>query len=203
MHTSVLESFRLDGRVALVTGGARGLGRTMATALAEAGADIALAGRSVESCLEAADGIAKATGRRAVAFAADVTKLADIERLKAEVDTALGKIDILVNNAGVNIRGPINQLTEADWDTVIDTNLKGPFLCARTVGPAMVKRGWGRVVSLASVLGKIALPGRAPYASSKAGVINLTRVLALEWAGTGVAAKAICRGDFATELNRL
>ncbi len=201
-HTNVLDGFRLDGKIALVTGGARGLGRTMATALAEAGADIALSGRSAESCREAAEGIAAATGRRARGFAADVTSLADVERLATEVEAALGPVDILVNNAGINIRGPIQQLTEADWDAVIDTNLKGPFLCARTFGPRMVTRGWGRVINLGSVLGVIALPGRAPYASSKAGIINLTRVLALEWAGTGVTANAICPGAFATEMNR-
>jgi NAD(P)-dependent dehydrogenase (short-subunit alcohol dehydrogenase family) len=201
-HKNVLESFRLDGKIALVTGGARGLGRTMATALAEAGADIALSGRSVEACREAAEGINAATGRRARGFAADVTKLADVERLATEVEAELGPVDILVNNAGINIRGPIQQLSEADWDAVIDTNLKGPFLCARTFGPRMVTRGWGRVVNLGSVLGVIALPGRAPYASSKAGIINLTRVLALEWAGTGVTANAICPGAFATEMNR-
>ncbi len=201
-HTNVLDGFRLDGKIALVTGGARGLGKTMATALAEAGADIALSGRSVESCREAAESIAAATGRRARGFAADVTSLADVERLATEVEAALGPVDILVNNAGINIRGPIQQLTEADWDAVIDTNLKGPFLCARTFGPRMVTRGWGRVINLGSVLGVIALPGRAPYASSKAGIINLTRVLALEWAGTGVTANAICPGAFATEMNR-
>ncbi len=201
-HKNVLDGFRLDGRIALVTGGARGLGRTMATALAEAGADIALSGRSVEACREAAEGIAAATGRRARGFAADVTKLADVERLATEVEAELGPVDILVNNAGINIRGPIQQLSEADWDAVIDTNLKGPFLCARAFGPRMVTRGWGRVVNLGSVLGVIALPGRAPYASSKAGVINLTRVLALEWAGTGVTANAICPGAFATDMNR-
>ena len=201
-HKNVLESFRLDGKIALVTGGARGLGRTMATALAEAGADIALSGRSVEACREAAEGITAATGRRARGFAADVTKLADVERLATEVEAELGPVDILVNNAGINIRGPLQQLTEADWDAVIDTNLKGPFLCARTFGPRMVTRGWGRVINLGSVLGVIALPGRAPYASSKAGIINLTRVLALEWAGTGVTANAICPGAFATEMNR-
>ncbi len=92
-------------------------------------------------------------------------------------------------------------MSEADWDSVIDTNLKGPFLCARAIGPGMVKRGWGRVVNLGSILGAVALGGRAPYASSKAGVINLTRVLALEWAGTGVTANAICPGPFATEMN--
>src|SRR6476661_3059824 len=201
-HRNVLESFRLDGRIALVTGGARGLGLAMATALAEAGADIALSGRSVEACRSAAEGITAATGRRARGFEADVTRLADVERLATDVEAELGPVDILVNNAGINIRGPIQQLTEADWDAVIDTNLKGPFLCARAFGPRMVSRGWGRVINLGSVMGVIALPGRAPYASSKAGIINLTRVLALEWAGTGVTANAICPGAFATEMNR-
>jgi NAD(P)-dependent dehydrogenase (short-subunit alcohol dehydrogenase family) len=200
-HIPVLDSFRLDGKVALVTGGARGLGLTMATALAEAGADVALSGRSLGSAEEAAAALAKATGRRAKAFAANVTSAADVERLAASVEAALGPIDILINNAGVNIRGTVDQLTEADWDSVIDTNLKGPFLCARAIGPGMVKRGWGRVVNLGSILGVVALGGRAPYASSKAGVINLTRVLALEWAGTGVTSNAICPGPFATEMN--
>jgi NAD(P)-dependent dehydrogenase (short-subunit alcohol dehydrogenase family) len=200
-HTPVLDSFRLDGKVALITGGARGLGLTMATALAEAGADVALSGRSIGPGEEAAAGITKGTGRRARAFAADVTSAADVERLAASVESALGPIDILINNAGVNIRGTVDQLSEADWDSVIDTNLKGPFLCARAIGPGMVKRGWGRVVNLGSILGAVALGGRAPYASSKAGVINLTRVLALEWAGTGVTANAICPGPFATEMN--
>ena len=199
---SVLDRFRLDGKIALITGGARGLGRTMAVALAQAGASIALAGRSKDACQNAADEVASATGRTVGAFAADVTKIADIEALATDVERELGPVDILVNNAGINIRGPIQQLTEADWDAVIDTNLKGPFLCARAFGPRMVSRGWGRVINLGSVLGVIALPGRAPYASSKAGIINLTRVLALEWAGTGVTANAICPGAFATEMNR-
>jgi NAD(P)-dependent dehydrogenase (short-subunit alcohol dehydrogenase family) len=202
MTRNVLDRFRLDGKVALITGGARGLGRTMAGALAEAGADIALAGRSKDTCQQAAAAIASATGRKVVSFAADVTKIDQVEQLANDVERELGKVDILVNNAGINIRGPIQQLTEADWDTVIDTNLKGPFLCARAIGPRMVSRGWGRVINLGSVLGVIALPGRAPYASSKAGIINLTRVLALEWAGTGVTANAICPGAFATEMNR-
>jgi NAD(P)-dependent dehydrogenase (short-subunit alcohol dehydrogenase family) len=199
---SVLDSFRLDGKVALVTGGARGLGLTMATALAEAGADIALAGRSLETCEEAAAATASATGRKVRGFAADVTRLDDVERLQSSVEAELGPIDILVNNAGVNIRGSVEQLSEADWDTVVDTNLKGPFLCARGVGTGMVRRGWGRVINLGSIMGVVALAGRAPYASSKAGVINLTRVLALEWAGTGVTANVICPGAFATEMNR-
>ena len=197
-----MDRFRLDGKVALVTGGARGLGKTMATALAQAGADIALSGRSQDACRQAAAEITGATGRRVGAFSADVTKIGDVEQLANDIDGEFGHVDILVNNAGINIRGPIQQLTEADWDAVVDTNLKGPFLCARAFGPRMVRRGWGRVVNLGSVLGVIGLPGRAPYASSKAGIINLTRVLALEWAGTGVTANALCPGAFGTEMNR-
>src|SRR3989337_2268198 len=143
-HKNVLESFRIEGKIALVTGGARGLGLTMATALAEAGADIPPSGRPVGACREAAEGLTAATGRRARGFAADVTKLDDVERLKTEVEAELGPVDILVNNAGINIRGPIQQLSEPDWDAVIDTNLKGPFLCARAFGPPMVKRRGGR-----------------------------------------------------------
>ncbi len=199
---NVLDSFRIDGKVALITGGARGLGKTMATALAQAGAAVALAGRTLASCEETASAIAKETGRDAKAFAADVTMAGDVDRLVAAVEAELGPIDILVNNAGTNIRGPVEQFSEADWDTVVDTNLKGPFLCARAIGPRMVRRGWGRVINMASVLGVIALPGRAPYCSSKGGIISLTRVLALEWAGTGVTANAICPGAFGTELNR-
>jgi NAD(P)-dependent dehydrogenase (short-subunit alcohol dehydrogenase family) len=174
----------------------------MALALAEAGADIALVGRTLEACQATAAEIAAETGRAVRAFAGDVAIAADVTRLAAEVTAACGSIDILINNAGTNIRGAIGQLSEADWDTVVDTNLKGPFLCARAIGPQMVARGWGRVINMGSIMSVIALPGRAPYASSKAGIVGLTRVLALEWAGSGVTCNAICPGPFATEMNR-
>jgi len=199
---TVLDQFRLTGRRALVTGGGRGLGRVIAQALAEAGADVAVAGRTLDVCQDAAREIAAATGRCTLALTADVALAADVERLVREVQDGLGPIDILVNNAGLNIRGPVEELGESDWDAVVGTNLKAPYLCARAVGPGMCERGWGRVINLGSILSVIGIAGRVPYASSKAGVLGLTRVLALEWAKRGVTVNAICPGPFATDMNR-
>jgi NAD(P)-dependent dehydrogenase (short-subunit alcohol dehydrogenase family) len=200
---SVLDAFRLDGRRALVTGGAKGLGRVIAGALAEAGADVAVNSRTATQCREAADAIASETGRRTAAVAADVTQAEAIAPMVRDAEEALGgPIDILVNNAGVNVRGAAHELAEADWDAVIAVNLKAPFLCARHLGPQMCARGWGRVLNLGSILSVIALPGRAPYASAKAGLLNLTRVLALEWATEGVTVNALCPGPFATDMNK-
>jgi NAD(P)-dependent dehydrogenase (short-subunit alcohol dehydrogenase family) len=174
----------------------------MAGALAEAGADVAVASRTLAECRSAAEEIAANTGRRVEAFKADVTRSDDVERLRDEIMTSFGPIDILINNAGINVRGAATELAEDDWDAVIAINLKAPFLCARAFAPEMCRRGWGRVINLGSILSVIGIPGRAPYASAKAGLVNLTRVLALEWATQGVTVNAICPGPFATDMNK-
>jgi NAD(P)-dependent dehydrogenase (short-subunit alcohol dehydrogenase family) len=201
-NPDVLDLFRLEGRRALVTGGTKGLGIVIATALAQAGADVVVASRNPAECRGAAEMIASQTGRKTAGVVADVTQSDQVDRLLAEARAAVGPIDILVNNSGINVRGPAELLDEADWDAVIDVNLKAPFLLARRLGPEMAQRGWGRVINMGSILSVIALPGRAPYASAKAGLLNLTRVLALEWARTGVTVNALCPGPFATDMNK-
>jgi NAD(P)-dependent dehydrogenase (short-subunit alcohol dehydrogenase family) len=201
MKADVLDAFRLNGKVSLVTGGARGLGISMAGALASAGATVALTARKLDHARAAADTISKDTGQTTLGLALEVTSRAAVEKAVAEVVDAHGRIDILVNNAGINIRGPIEELSEDDWDAVIDTNLKGPWLCCRAVAPIMKRQKWGRVINVSSMLGEISLPGRSPYASSKGGLTLMTKTLALEWARDGINVNALCPGPFATEIN--
>jgi NAD(P)-dependent dehydrogenase (short-subunit alcohol dehydrogenase family) len=118
-----------------------------------------------------------------------------------DVVKEFGRIDILVNNAGINMRKPIEEFDEASWDSVQDTNLKAPFLCARAVAPVMKAQRYGRVINLASMMGMVALPERGAYSSSKGGLIQLTKVLALEWASYNITVNALCPGPFATDLN--
>src|SRR5438105_11917958 len=193
--------FKLDGRVALITGGNRGLGFAMAKALAEAGADVVLTSRKSEKAQESAAAIAAATGRRALGLTVDVTDAQQVEAMVQSSIQAFGRIDILVNNAGVNIRKPIEEFDEASWNLVQNTNLKAPFLCSRAVARHMKEQRSGRVINVASMLGLVALPERGAYSSSKGGLIQLTKVLALEWASYNITVNALCPGPFATELN--
>ena len=200
-NKNILELFKLDGRKALITGGAKGLGRIMAQAFAEAGADVAIASRTLSECQATAEALQTLTGRKIFAAALDVTNESEIRALKEILDENFGAIDILVNNAGINIRGNIEDLSLADFEAVMGTNVTGSFLCAKVFGPAMSQRNWGRMINLGSILSVISMAGRTPYASSKAAVLGLTRTLAMEWATKGVTVNAICPGPFATDMN--
>ncbi len=193
------ELFDLSGRVALVTGASKGLGKAVALALAGAGADVALYARSRED-LQAVKDSVEVLGRRAEIFCVDVLDQRVIgDNVNATVE-ALGHIDILVNNAGVNVRKPVLELSPEEWDLVIDTNLKGYFLMAQAVVPDMLARGHGKVINMASILGTVALPSQVAYASSKGGVVQMTKVMALEWAKHGVQVNAIGPTYFETPL---
>ena len=187
------------GRVALVTGGGRGIGRAIALALARAGADVAVAARSVPE-IEAVAAEVAALGRRTLFLPLDVSDRPSLARAPRLVADALGPVDILVNNAGIHDAAPVQALEDAIWDAVIAVNLTAPVLLTRACLPAMYERGFGRVVNVASVAGKIGLKYGAAYSASKHGLVGFTRSLALEGARKGVTANAICPSWTETQM---
>jgi NAD(P)-dependent dehydrogenase (short-subunit alcohol dehydrogenase family) len=195
------DMFKLDGRVALVTGGNRGLGFVMAQALAEAGADVVITSRDQQKAEQSARTLAETTGRRALGLPVDVTSPPQVEQMMQTIVNTFGRLDILVNNAGINIRKPASEFDDASWHLIQETNLTAPFLCARAAARYMKEQGYGRIINLASMLGMVGLAERSAYCASKGGVIQLTKVLALEWAKYNIIVNALCPGPFATELN--
>ena len=195
------DSFSLTGRVALVTGGSRGLGRAMARALAGAGADLVLVARNAEALEQAAGEIRRETGRRCLPVVADVTCEDTIETMTDRAVEAFGRIDVLINNAGINIRNPVLDQTGREFRQVMDVNLVGAFLVARSVGRWMVRQRSGSVINVSSMLGLVGLAGRPAYTATKGALLQLTRTMALEWAPFGVRVNALCPGPFVTEIN--
>ncbi|MEW1859919.1 MULTISPECIES: glucose 1-dehydrogenase [unclassified Streptomyces] len=199
---SVLDRFRLDGKVAVVTGGNRGIGKAIATALAEAGASVAIASRDEDRNREAVADLAK-VGGAVISTRTDVTSRADLEAMRETVTGQLGPIDILVNNAGVGIHGESLSIDDEDWDRVMATNLDAVWKASQVVGASMVERGTGSIVNVGSMSGMIINRPQwhAPYAVSKAGVHHMTRSLAAEWAPRSVRVNAIAPGYTKTEIS--
>jgi len=194
--------FSLEGKVAIVTGGGTGIGRGIALEFAKAGADVVVGSRKLANLEKVAEEV-RALGRRSLAVPVDTTKKTEIDSLVQRVMDEFGSIDILVNNAGTTAIAPLLEHSEQDWDRVLDTNLKGYYLCSRVVGRRMVEQKRGNIINIASIRGIAAAPGRVSYSVSKAGVVMLTRVLALELAHYNIRANAIAPGWIKTELSKL
>jgi len=186
----------LTGRVALVTGSTRGIGRAIAEALSECGARVAIVGRDAAKAAE----VAAAISPEARGFACDVADPASVTALVSAVEEAFGSVDILVNNAGLTRDNIMLRLKDDDWDAVIDANLRGAFVAIRAATRGMMKRRWGRIINIASVVGLVGNKGQSNYAASKAGLIGLTKSVAKEFASRNILANAIAPGFIETDM---
>ena len=199
--TGVKGLFDLTDRVALVTGASRGLGKAMAIALAQAGADVALSARSSDRLKQVSNEIRK-FGRKALVFPGDVSKETQVKQVVDAARKAFGKIDILINNAGVWGGSYFVRLTKEAWDRVVDVNMTGSFLVAKAVGRVMLKQRSGKIINIASILGMKGSPQAIAYCAAKGALIQMTRVMAIELAAAGVQVNAIAPGFFATDMTR-
>ncbi|AMW06696.1 3-oxoacyl-ACP reductase [Gemmatimonas phototrophica] len=190
----------LNGRVALVTGSTRGIGRAIATALAKAGARVAVTGRDQAKAEAAAAEIAAATGAEVKGYATDVSEVAQATALVEAVEKDFGQLDILVNNAGLTRDNLMMRLKDDDWDAVINANLRGAFATCRAASRGMMKRRWGRIINVASVVGLIGNKGQANYAASKAGLIGMTKSIAKELASRNILANVVAPGFIETDM---
>jgi NAD(P)-dependent dehydrogenase (short-subunit alcohol dehydrogenase family) len=192
---------KLAGRVAVITGGSKGLGKAMAESLGRAGAKLALVSRNATELSATAKELKRA-GMEAEAFPADVTNESDVRRIEQAVVESFGKVHILINNAGINIRKSIIEFSLEEWNKVVDTSLTAAFLCCRSFVPHMKGQGYGRIINMTSIMSHVAIAGRTAYASAKHGLLGLTRALALELTSEKITVNGISPGPFATELNR-
>ena len=197
-----MPSFSLEGQVAIITGGGTGIWRSIALAFAKAGADVVVASRKLANLEKVAEEV-RSLGRRSLAVPADITNKVDVDNMVQRVMDEFGVIDILVNNAGTIVRASLLEHSEEDWDAVLDTNLKGYYLCSQAVGKRMVEQKRGNIINIASLRAITAAPGRASYCVSKAAVIMLTRVLALELVSYKIRANAIAPGWVKTNINKV
>lgn len=195
-----IKLFDLTGKVAVITGGSKGLGLAMAAGLASAGADIVLVNRNAADAEKSAEEL-RSFGTRITSFPADITSLEQTQAMAKFVIAAFGKIDILINSAGINIRGPIDELSPADFNRVMDVNVNGTWLASRAVTAIMKQQKSGKIINLASTLGLVGLANRTPYTASKGAVVQMTRALAMELAPCNINVNAICPGPFLTEMN--
>lgn len=196
-----IQLFDLSDRLAIITGGSKGLGKAMAAGLASAGANLLLCSRNREESQAVAEEIAEAYGVQAIGLAADVTAPDAVERMVDKAMNAFGRIDVLINNAGINRRGAIDELSLETFREVQQINVDGLWLTTRAVVPHMKAAGYGRIINLGSTLGLVGLANRTPYTASKGAVVQMTRALALELAPWNITCNAICPGPFLTEMN--
>lgn len=194
-----LEQFSMKNKISMVTGSSKGLGKVAALALARAGSDIAVCGRNLDDINRTVEEI-RALGRNAAGFVFDVTDKQSICQGADAILSHFGRIDVLLNNAGTNHRVPVLEYPEEQWDMILATNLKAYFLIAQAVVPQMIANGYGKVINMSSILGHVALPNQLAYASAKGGVEQMTKVMALEWAKSGVRVNAIAPTYFETEM---